>query len=286
MKGLKPTLIDPKDTHFRHDVLFGAAVSFPDEFLVDNDIFPDQNADGRPTECTGYTVANIGGNEDAVAYSPDYNYMKTLEIQNLPSTTDGADARTAFKVSVAFGLLPDTLVPEDVTHGTQAWAANQSNWPLTLDTQTAKKPAYTPVGPVGDFFDGIRSVVSQRKTVGMATQWSPSFETISTNGILPDNPVSLYWGHMYQVCGWKTFYGVPYIQLKTWQGKGYGNSGWCYMSRTLCNRLMGTLGAYAATLENLPQDTIDQIKAKELTLLEVILGLVQNLYLKVRYGIY
>lgn len=286
MKGLAPTPVDPHDKHFRHDVLFGAATSFPDEFLVDNDLFPDQNADGRPTVCTGYTVANVGGVEDSTLYSPEYNYMKTLEVQGLPPETQGADARTAFKIPVAFGLLPQTLVPPDVSRGTQAWAANQTNWPLSLDTQAVKKPAYTPIGKVGDYFDGIRSAISQRKTVGMATQWSPSFETVSTNGILPDNPVGLYWGHMYQVCGWKTFYGVPYLVLKTWQGKGYGDRGWCYMSRSLCNKLMGTLGAYAATLEYLPQDTVDELKGRELTLLEVVLGLLQNLYLKVRYGIY
>lgn len=290
-KGIRPTNIDPRDKRFSFHKLFGVASSFPDSYNASDDIFPDQNKDNRGSECTGYTITEIGRIEDGTEYSPEYNFMKTLEIMGLPPETSGADARTAFKIACTFGMLPKTLVPKGMQDQSQAWAANQSNWPLTLDKEASKnaKPAYTPIAPVPDYFDAIRSALllgsNTKKTVGMATEWSPSFESLQTDAILPDDPINLDWGHMYQIVGWKTIYGMPYLMIKSWQGKEYGDGGYCYMSRKLCNMLLARWGAYAASLEKLSQGTIDELKAEEATWFEIAIALAQNLVINIKYDL-
>lgn len=284
--ALRPIPIDPKDKHFRFQRLFGSISSFPDFYQVNSGFLPDQNLDNRPSECTGYTIVDIGATEDGVAYSPDYNYMKTLEVMNLPPTTEGADARTAFKVACTFGLLPKSF---QGNFSNQSQAANPSSWSLDLDTEAKKnvKSAYLPIAPVPDFFDGVRSAIflgeNEKRAVGIATQWSPTFEQVGKDGILNENPQGLYWGHMYEACGWKTIGGQPYLILKTWQGSGYGDHGYCYMSRALCNKLMSAWGAYAASIEKLSPGKIDNLKAQQATYIEVAIALIQNLLMKLGY---
>lgn len=290
MSGLRPTPLHVKDRRFAFHRLFGATAFFPDRYNADDGTdFPNQNDDSRPTACTTYAVTEIGRIQDGTPYSRDYNLMKTFELMDVPPNTDGADARTAFKVPVAFGLLPATFEPPAMKNSGQAWAANQANWPLELDSHTVKKPAYLPIKSVPDYFDGIRSAIlfgaNEKRTVGIATRWSPDFQKVSKDGVLPESPKGLYWGHMYQVCGWKPIGGEPYLILKTWNGKNYADAGYCYMSRTLCNRLMGELGAYAATLQDV--DDPEAMKSRQITLLESILALkvaLLNLLMKVRYG--
>lgn len=288
--SLRPTLKDAKDSRFAFHKLFGVAGSFTDEYIVETDNFPDQNKDGRPNSCTAYTIAEIGKAEDLVSYSEGYNYMKTLEILNVPPGE--TDARTAYKVATTFGLLPKASEPANIASLTEVGAANQSYWPLTLDSLALKnvKPAYLPIASVPDYFDGIRSALTlgtaERRIVGMATQWSPDFESVGSDGVFPLSPRNLYWGHMYACVGWKTIGGIPYLVLKTWQGITKYDNGYCYMSRELCNNLMGTWGAYAATLEKVPQNTIDELKNRQTDYMLIAIAFMQNLVGVLQYELY
>lgn len=285
---LLPTPKDAKDSRFAFHRLFGVAGSFTDSYIVETDSFPDQNKDGRPNSCTAYTVAEIGKAEDSVSYSEGYNYMKTLEILNAPPGE--TDARTAYKVATTFGLLPKESEPPALSSLSEGAAASQLLWPVSLDSIALQhvKPAYLPIAPVPDYFDGIRSAlclgVSERRVVGMATQWSPDFENVGTDGILPLSPRNLYWGHMYACVGWKTIGGTPYLILKTWQGKNKYDKGYCYMSRELCNSLMGTWGSYAATIEKVSSGTIQELKDRKTDYILVAIAFIQNLIMKLRYG--
>lgn len=289
-KTLLPTKIDPRDKAFHFHKLFGSVVAF-DAGYKKQSFIQDQDVDGRPTSCTAYTLTTIARNENGVEYSHDYQLMKTFEVMDVPPTTEGADARQASKIPVAFGLLPKTLQPADMSTQSQAQSADQANWPVSLDQQTTKEPAYIPISPgIQDWFDAIRSALVigevENRTVGIATQWSPDFERVSSNGILTDNPNNLYWGHMCEVVWWCTINNQPYLILNTWQGSTYGDSGYVYMSRTLCNKILGALGTYAVTLQKLPTNTIQELKERKITILQVILALVQNWYLKIHYGLY
>lgn len=292
--SVRPTLKDPKDKRFQFHKHFGIAINFPDEFDADANLtMPDQDADNRPTACTAYTITDIGTDQDQILYSVDYQFMKTLEVQNQPPDADGADGRTAFKVACSFGLLPKDKEPAEISMNSQEWAANQDNWDLALDVEAKKnlKPAYLPIAPVPDYFDGIRSAFilgeKEHRTVGIATQWSPDFEDKDYlkyhSNTLTDNPKNKYWGHMYKVNGWKLIYGQPYLKLKTWQGKGYGDGGIVYMSRTGVNKLLSTWGTYAATIQKLPQNTIDALKQEQNNLLDAAIALCQNLIIRLKY---
>lgn len=289
-KTLSPTLKDPRDKAFHFHRLFGSVAGF-DSGYKKASFIQDQDQDGRPTSCTAYTLTTIARNENGIEYSHDYQLMKTFELMDVPPNTQGADARQAAKIPVAFGLLPKALEPAGMAQEPQAWSANQANWPVSLDQSTEKEPAYIPISPGSqDWFDAIRSALvlgeSENRTVGLATQWSPSFEQVSYTGILNENPQLPYWGHMYEAVWWCTIDGQPYLILNTWQGDIYGDKGYVYMSRALCNKMLGVLGTYAVTLQKLSTDTVADLKNRQLTLLEVAVAYLQNLYLKVRYGLY
>jgi hypothetical protein len=274
---MKPTPKDPRDKHFHFHRLFGSLSNLH----LDNGIFPDQNADNRPDECTAYTVIGLASQKTGKAYSKDYQYMRTLQAMGASPDSQGADARTGFKVATSEGLLSLSLQPVGMSNMTQAWAANSGNWSNSLINQTEKQPAYSPVSNGSqDWFDSIRNVLGQGYTVGMATQWSDSFEGHPRNSILPDKPSELHWGHMYEAVDVHTIKQVPYLVLKTWQGPGYG---YCYMSRALCNKLMGAWGTYAAAF--VPLSDAEELKQRSVSLLEVLIALLQNLSLGFLYKV-
>jgi hypothetical protein len=279
---MKPTPRDPRDKHFHFHKLFGTVTVLPTDTHLDNGIFPNQNADLRPEECTAYTTTHLALQKTGKEYSHDYQFMKTLEVMGASPDSQGADARTAFKVAIAEGMLPIALEPTIMKGMSQEWVADSGNWSTLLISQTEKLSAYVPIGTdVGlDWFDGVRNGLSGGAFVGMATQWSPNFEGIGPNALLTDNPSSLYWGHMYAIVDVRSISGVPYLVAKTWQGQSYG---YCYMSRALCNKLMGAWGAYAAAFMTV--SGVDALKQQNVTVLEVLIALLQNLAHGVLYKV-
>lgn len=294
--GLRPTPIDPRDKHFRFDRIFGATAVFPAEYDADAGMtMPDQNADARDTECTAYTIVDIGTDQDRELYSADYQYMKTLQVMGVPPDFEGANARTAFKMPVAFGLLKKALEPKEMKKSSQAWAAQPSRWPLELDALAVKKPAYLPIYPSGqDWFDAIRSALTlgkkEKRTVGIATPWYAEF-TDAERGVLPEDAATLTNWHMYKVSGWTAKHvngdlirgGEVFLKVKPWLGKKRGDKGWYYLSRPLAAKLLKQWGTYAATMRDVPEDTIEERKAREVTLLETVIALMQNLIIELRY---
>lgn len=273
--AIRPTTIKAKDTRFFFYKHFGAVSSFPDTFDTDAGLQdPDQDEENRPTACTAYLVTDMGTDQDHVLYSTDYQLYKTFEAMNVPSTNEGADVRAAFKVAVGFGLLPRGLEPKGLQKLTQSQATHPARWTPENDQEAVKKPAYLPIakGQSRDWFDAIKSAVvlgnqvNEKRPVGMATRWSSDFIT----PLLPLNPTNLFWGHAYKVRGWKPEY-PDCLWLKTWEGRER------FMHRTLVNKLMNEWGSFSATLQDLPTGTVDELKNKNATLIELILALYQNI---------
>lgn len=244
MIGLKPTPRDSRDKKFHSHRIFGVTNNFPDSFNADTThIFPNQNADKRPTECTAYAITQIAQNEDGMEYSKDYQFMKTLKAMGASPNSQGADGRTAFKVGCV-GLLPKTAEDPKFANSDQTYSATPENWPLELDivAKPYARSSYIPISPVPDYFDGIRSALllgqSEHRLVGLATQWSQDFRTDS--------------------------------------------DGYFRMSRDICNYLCSQWGAYAATTTKLPPKTIEQLKEQELSLLQIILDWLINLWGKTK----
>ncbi len=259
--GTKPSELDPRD--YSYHQTFGTTTQFPLEYTVDAGLtMPDQNADGNPFSCTAYTTCDLGADQDNILYAPSYTYMKTLFSQGLPPTQQGSDIRPSLKTARVYGLLPAKNVPDSLVAKPVNVTAKQENWPTELDAESGKlehrKAAYYNIYCDGglDWFDSFRSAMIQnsadKRGISVGTPWFREFAT-PINGVLPNNfaydgnPYSVGW-HNYSIKGWKQINGVPYLLVKSWQGSTYGDNGWAYMSRELCNKIMEVRGSVAFTL--------------------------------------
>lgn len=230
--GLRPIWTDHRDYDFHKS--FGSTVpaSFPDSYNVDAGLWtPDQNISqaitGLPTipplpeGCTDYAQDDLVINQDAALYSP-------MLIENVThaNANGGGDIRAAL---------------------------------AALKTLFNRGSYFnvTPVAPL-DAFDAIRlamlSTQSEKRAVSIGTPWFPEFESPLT-GILP-TPTNYFvaratW-HNWVICGWKIIGDQPYLIGKSWQGAGYGDKGFHYVSRPLLNSLMGISGSAAFTISKSP----------------------------------
>lgn len=292
--GLKPKTYDPRDKAFEFQRLFGSInpLGLPDEYDADNGItMPDQNADGAYYECSAYLVADMCLDEDGQEYSPDYNFMKSLQIANLPPNNQGVDLKSAFKVPCTFGLLPKKLAPFSTNSFGETYAADQKNWPLSYDAEAVKnvKPGYFGINGYYDFFDNARSAMwiakNEKRTVGIGITWYGEFETTGPSGLCPDNPAYAGGGHAAKISGWTKHNirgeliraGEIFLKIKSWQGKKVGDNGWLYFSRPLINKLMADWGSDARMIAKTDDGTIEALKARKVTFLEVIQAYFKNL---------
>ncbi len=288
-RGYKLTKSSWKDRRFQSHLLFGVAETIPATYNVDDGKwFPDQNRDNRPTECTGYLVADSARDHTGMRYSEDYNFMKTLVLMGSPPNSNGADLRSAYMVAPSFGLLERDNEPGAIELNTdQSVAANPVNWPLDLDLISINnKKAFVLITGPYDFSSNAQSFMWQTRTrrysIGVGTAWYAEFETISNAGILPENPRVVTGGHAYKLCGWKLINGQNHWILKTWQGPHYGDGGYCYMSFSQMNRLVRAWGAATYALVDMDDTTYTNLRQQNATLQLVIMDLMRNLVITLK----
>jgi hypothetical protein len=128
-----------------------------------------------------------------------------------------------------------------------------------------RRGQYFQVEAVGtDFFDAIREALfanwAEKRSVSVGTPWFNEWG-FAPQGILHDFVLrgDEPW-HNWKISGWKMISGQPYLIGKTWQGTGYGDGGWCYMSRTLCNKVFAVSGTGAFTVRKATAADIQTIK--------------------------
>jgi hypothetical protein len=196
--GLKPVRPDHRD--FSHSRTFGSITQFPDEFDTDAGMTnPDQNADGLPYGCTGYTQAELCTDEDKLVYKPKYTYEKTCLMEG-HDDTEGCDIRTSLKSLLVYGAQETTETSD-------------------MEAFQHRRGAYYAVEPVGDYFDGIRSALMKSGSVSVGTPWYWNFTSqgiVTAPSSYENDPYS--W-HNWKVCGWKTINGQPYLKAKPWIGE-------------------------------------------------------------------
>ncbi len=268
--GLKKHIKSKKDFSFAKTFGIANIGLLPDSFFIDNGDVPNQ---GFTTFCTAYTACDISTDEDKILYSQDYNIAKTFEILGVPSTTQGADLKTAFSVPVTFGLLPRELAPVTWEKDGNEKSADYHSYPDSLDQEALKhkKPAYLFVDGPYDHFNNVRSTIwlnrENNMSVGVGTDWYSEYEQVGPDGIIPEGK-TVSGGHAWSIKGWKTINGKLYLIAKTWQGVGYGDKGYCYFSQEEFNRLMDARGSVAMTLCRVnPAD----VKTIEISLIERLL---------------
>lgn len=254
--GVLPNRYDKRD--YSHERTFGAVdlKVLPDNYNADLGLwFPDQEEDGLPNGCTGYTQTATAANENGEWYDPRYTYEQTLTIANLPPNSP-CQLRDSFKETRTFGV-------------------------KRKDGTTFIRGAYFDVDKVGDYFDGARNALwlnqFNKRTLSCASPWFREWLS-PIKGILPA-PSRYVWnsntpGHNYEICGWKTIAGKPYLIIKPWIGKGYGDGGYAYVSRETFNKTMNISGT-ALYIQRDPTDA--DIKPIKLDILELSLSLWQRL---------
>ena len=254
--GIKPIIPDKRDLSFK--ATFGAVTAFPDSFNSNfNTNCPDQNADGFPYGCSGYTQAEVCGDEDKAVYDPAYTYDKTLLIEGNQGKQVGCELRNSLKTTLVYGV--------------QVKDANNAD--------NNRRGAYYNVDKTSDYFDGARSAMltysqlwGKPCSISVGSRWCLNFNSTGTDGIIkyPDpTQFSIYSLHNWKVCGWKTIDGVPYLIGKAWQGNTVGDSGWLYFSRELYNALINDYFAGAYVLAPYKGETL----TIRLTTLEVIVSM-------------
>lgn len=257
--GVKPVRKDHRDLSYART--FGATVNLPSE--IDLDFLksvPDQNADGLPYGCTGYTQTDLCADEDRILYEPQYTYDQTRIMECTLGLAVGCDVRNSLKSTIVYGVLPE---------GT----ADRSLAP------SHRRGAYYNVidSPDLDAFDDVRSaLLTNKRTVSAATPWFDNWLDAPRSGVLPA-PGRVISYHNWKICGWKLVAGQPHLIGKPWQGHQFGDKGYVYLSRAVFNVVMAMPGSACFTLRKAAPGDYARIK---LTMLETLLSYYRMLLAK------
>lgn len=254
--GVQPIVKDHRDRSYPRT--FGSVRSFPTDFNTDTGLtLPDQNADGYPNGCTGYTQSELCTDEDKQVYDPAYTYSKTLFIMGAKDG-DPCDMRSSLKSTIIYGVkLKGNDTDNPYAHRRGAY------YNVTDETGL-------------DTFDDIRSaLLSNNYSVSIATPWYLEWDSMAgVNGIISMVGSQITSWHNWKICGWKTIDGAPYLIGKTWQGNSVGLGGWMYFSREVINAVMEISGTGAYTLAPATPANLQNIKS---TFLEWILSYLRNI---------
>lgn len=253
---------------------FGTTTVLPGEFILDRGLAKfDQNAMGMPNGCTGCTQAYRAGNHDKSCYNASFTYQKTLLIENHAGQDVGCLITNSLKSTEVFGVKTDSENEQDaLTH--------RRGQPFDVD-----------VLPGQDYFDAIRSAIITRKVqLSAGTIWYNVWEPIG-NGegkLGPDAilampsqlKISGPW-HNYVICdfvqknskGEWIRNGETFLRVYSHQGAFYGDKGYVYMDRNVCNAIFGIYGTQLFVDDVAGPNDIVSVKR---TLIEVLLDFLER----------
>jgi len=239
--GLKPHTYSHRDYDFLKTKKLGAVLSFPENYSVDANLWmPNQNLGSdlftppvppMPYGCTNYSQCDLAADQDGQLYDPSY-----LESITHANENRGAQLRDSMQAVVDHGL------------------KNQKG-----EIVTGNHPAYFNVRPSRqiDFFDAVRlamlSASNEKRGVSVGSPWWLHWGRTGSDGIvpLPDFNLDFATWHNWNVKGWKTINGEPYLVGKPWAGSSFGDGGFVYISRSFFNATMSVRGSVAFTLDKL-----------------------------------
>lgn len=258
--GIQKNEYDTRDFSFERS--FGVSqLNLPEEYNADTtNRFPDQNKDGYPNGCSGYTQNATGELEYGIQADPSFVYANTLVIADLPPHAP-VQVRDSFKATKIYGLKSGDT-----------------------DPLTYRRGNYYDVDKVGDYFDGARTALylnrEHNRTLSVGTPW---FKEWAVSGGIIKAPKKYVWdlstiGHNYQIVGWKVLKGEPHLIVKPWLGKRWGDGGYGYISREIFNKTMAISGTFMYIQVNY---TPDQVNTVKLDILELLLSLYRRLFVKV-----
>lgn len=258
--GALPITPDHRDYDFHKT--FGGVTSIPDSYLSDAGLtMPDQNADGYPNGCVRYTTTELCNDEDKCEYDREvvFHNMEAMGVERQAP----ADVKVGLKSVINFGIAKKG---EDASE----WSKH-------------RRGAYYAVDRTTDIASGIAEAMTKYTalwnkpcSVSVGSPWYYSFENIGADGIIsmPHKGEGSS-NHNYKICGWKPIHGKRHFIIKSWQGAGYGDKGYCYMPDAVINHLLTQYWTGAYVLAPFTGDT-SQVR---LDYLEYMIGLLVKLNL-------
>lgn len=202
---------------YSHKSFGSIQVPFPPEYNTDAGLaIPNQNAEGLPYGCTDETQSELSND---LIQQARYTALG-LEGVTHANQLGGFDIRQALIATRNLGWITGFFTIEAIGQ---------------------------------DMFDAVRDAMAsggtEKRSVSVGSKWFPEFESVNATGILPIpnlNNSNFTW-HNWKVCGWKTIGDQVYLVGQSWQGPGYGDKGFHYVSRPLFNQLMAINGSVAFT---------------------------------------
>lgn len=247
--GIKPLTKLPKKQFHQY---FGGTVNIPD-FTLDAGLWnPSQEADGKPTECTAYYLADTLTDYNKKLYSPGFSYGATMFTEGVEPTTAGADPLAALQSAVICGVLPSSYafpVQDELMD------ANWGNWNTTqraVGLNNAAVDVHNALGYTDPFNSILSTIWTGGVAVALCTPFYREWLNVGSDGILPmpanvNDIDGLPW-HCWSGKGKDTVNEKSYIVGKVWIGPPWGQNGVGLMSQEVCNAVMTVPGAGALVL--------------------------------------
>lgn len=247
--GTKPAKDIHKLRKFKHQ--FGSVAQIPD-FNLDAGIWnPNQDADGAPTECVGYTNADMLADIFKKQFDPDFLYAAARYVSGEGPGEGGTSFHAGIEAVVGMGGLLSSDATFTAKSRGEIFASNINNYQPYQKTNALKFVQNGPLDVLGNG-DAYTSIVSAAYTgqigISLGSPWFAEWQNLPPESILPmpANPVqqsrdpSTPW-HNYSGKGKKTFSTANTIPIKSWQGF------WVYMPQAVANAVFAISGTGALT---------------------------------------
>jgi hypothetical protein len=251
---------------------FGSLTSplanIPDSFNFDAGLtMPDQNADGLPYGCTGYTQSELCQDEDLIAYDPRFTYDNTLFMEGIGTDNPnfekiGCQVKDSLKSVMIYGVKPKT--------GGDSFSHRKGAYYDPVDNTQGL-----------DAFDALRVSMWQnyilnngKRTISISTPWLPEWFNYDNLGVVPSefnysgNPADYSW-HNWKIAGFTKINNELVAIGKTWQGATVGDKGWLYFRRETINAIFGISTVGSDMFAPVTQGNIATVK---LTIIEQIIS--------------
>ncbi len=258
--GLKPLKRIVKKTPAHH--VFGTVSADIPDFSLDTGIFgfPNQDADGAPYSCSGYTRAAILTDLLQVKMSPDFAYAAAVAMMQASSDPAGVDLLDSMESSVAWGELPIAIAPFTAKSMGEAYSCLFANWPPQVKQVALKYTQNGILNALGNgsaFYSILSNAYLGKIGISVGTPWFREWFTPQPSpggmqsGIvampnITDNLQDLGW-HNYEITGQQSISGKPYAVVKSWQGTQVGDGGKLYFSEEVLNAALSIPGTAALT---------------------------------------
>jgi hypothetical protein len=249
--GTRPAKHIYKEKKFQH---FAGVLEIPDFNLDSGLTMPDQEKDGAPYECVGYTTADILSDIFKTPLDPDFSYAAARYVAgDGPEGTQGTSFHAGLQGAIAVGALLQANAIISAAKNSEAFVSDWNNWLPSL-RQAALPNAQNGLRNVlgqGDDFDSILSALyTGRIGVSIGSPWFEEWGYNIQGGVvqLPSIDGNYPSWHNYAAKGKKTINGIPHLIMKSWQGTRVGDNGWLYFSRETVNAALSVPGSGALTI--------------------------------------